>query len=254
MNRRFLPLAALGLGAWLAFFVSNFPAATALRWFAPDVVRTSNVSGTIWSGTAQLASIDELALRDLRWNIRLAPLLRARLAGSVEASLANGFVNAQFSVSGSEAQFENVQLSTSLSTFAGVMPISGARGAVSARLDSIAFDSQCPGNASGTVRLSDLLVEIMSFTRSANQSVPIGSYEISLSSADEPGVRGTVNSTSGPLEVAASLTLTPECRYTIDARVRERAALPEALRLGLEAMASEPGPEGWRRLEMTGSL
>ncbi|MGD8809438.1 MAG: type II secretion system protein N [Gammaproteobacteria bacterium] len=254
MIRRYLPLIALGIGAWLAFFVSAFPAATALRWFAPDFVLTSNVAGTLWSGSAQLASVADLAMRDLRWQIRPLPLLLARLRGSVEAALSSGFVNAEFSVSAGQTRLENVQLSTSLATFAQVMPISGTSGAVSARLDTLVIEDRCPMSASGNIRISNLLVEIMSFTSAGGQTVAIGSYEIVMSPSAEPGVFGTVSSVDGPIEVAARLALTPECQYSIEARVRERGSVPESLRLGLQAMASEPDPEGWRTLELAGSL
>jgi hypothetical protein len=69
---------ALGAGAYAAFVVATFPAATAYRWLAPPEVRLASVDGTVWSGTAALGSMPGLPLRDIRWNLSALPLLLGR--------------------------------------------------------------------------------------------------------------------------------------------------------------------------------
>src|SRR5690606_2720287 len=45
---------ALGLGAYIAFTLSSFPATAAYRWFAPETLRMAGIEGTVWSGRAAL--------------------------------------------------------------------------------------------------------------------------------------------------------------------------------------------------------
>lgn len=250
--RRFLPLIALGCGAYLAFVVSTFPAAAALRWFAPDEVRAMNVAGTIWSGSARLASISGLALRDLRWEIDAAPLLLARFTGSAQANLPDGFANASFSAAGNRLRLSGVQLSTSISMLGTVLPVSGASGALSAQLDLLEVEDQWPVNAAGTVRVSDLLVEPLPGL--GNQLLPLGSFEIIFTPGSDAGINAAIRDLGGPLEVEASLRLTPAREYTVDGTVRERASAPESLVQGLSFMTGEPGPDGRRAITFTGSL
>ena len=43
---------ALGIGAYLAFALSSFPAGTAYAWFAPAGLQLEGLEGTLWSGRA----------------------------------------------------------------------------------------------------------------------------------------------------------------------------------------------------------
>jgi len=231
-----------------------FPAAAALRWFAPDSVRSSNVTGTIWSGTAQLASVGGLAMRDLRWEIDAAPLLLARLRGSAQAALPNGFANTRFSVSGSEVSLSDVQLSTSLSLLATMLPISGANGALSAQLESLVIAEQWPVSVAGTVRISDLLVEPLPGLGN-DQLIALGSYEVEFQPAlDSSEINASIRDRGGPLEVAADLVLTSAREYRLEGTVAARASAPDSLVQGLNFMTGEPGPDGRRPLSLTGSL
>lgn len=250
--RRYIPIIALGCGAYLAFAVSMLPAASALRWFAPDTVRTMNVSGTIWSGSSQLASVEGLALRDLHWEIDAAPLLLARLSGSAQANLSNGFANASFTAAGSTLRLRDMQLSTSVALLRSILPISGASGALSAQFDNLELEDQWPVDAAGTVRVSELQVEPLPGL--GNQLLPLGSFEITFSPTTEPGVAASIRDLGGPLEVSANLRLTPAREYAIEGTVRPRASAPESLVQGLNFMTGEPGPDGQRPLTFSGSL
>ena len=250
--RRFLPLIALGCGAWLAFTASTIPAATVLRWFAPDTVRVSDVSGTIWSGSAALASVDGFPLRDLRWQIDALPLLLARLSGSAEADFSNGFVNTQFSVAGDTVSLSALQLSTSVATLANVMPVSGVSGGISAQLDSLTLASQWPTDAAGAVRISNLIVEPLPGLGTVPMA--LGSFEVTLIPTDGQGLRGAIADLGGPLEVAAELSLSPTREYQLNGTVRERSSAPEELVHGLNFMTGAPDAQGRRELTFAGSL
>ncbi|MGD8324401.1 MAG: type II secretion system protein N [Gammaproteobacteria bacterium] len=262
--RRYLPWIALGLGAYLAFLISSFPAETALRWFAPQSVRTSNVSGTIWSGTAQLASVDDFAMRDLRWEIEPLPLLLARLGGAAQARMASGFADTRFSVSRNRVRLTDLQLSTTLASLAPVLPVSGASGAMSvqfgaldlervlADINSQQVEILWPINANGTIRISDMLVE--PYAGLGNQLIPLGSYELEFSESSPSATTARVRDLGGPLEFNGLLRLTPSREYALEGQVLVRPGASEALTQGLNFMAEDPGPDGRRALSLSGSL
>lgn len=262
--RRYLPFIALGFGAYLAFLISTFPAETALRWFAPENVRTSNVSGTIWSGSAQLASIEDFAMRDLRWDIDALPLLLARLGGAAQARMSNGFADTRFSVSGNEVRLTELQLSTSVATLSSMLPVSGASGAVSAQfaelqldrvfteIDSRQVEMLWPVSAIGTIRISDLIVE--PYAGLGDELIPLGSYELDFTQSSESVTQAQIRDLGGPLEFNGTLSMTPAREYALEGQILTRSDAARSLEQGLNFMAGEPGPDGRRTLSLSGSL
>src|SRR5262245_6777940 len=84
---------AVGVGAYVAFTLATFPAATALRWFAPHGVTFAGVAGTLWSGSAASCSAQGLTVEQVRWQTRPLQLLLGRVVASVEARIPDGFVS-----------------------------------------------------------------------------------------------------------------------------------------------------------------
>lgn len=266
--RRFLPLIALGIGAYIAFLISAFPAVTALRWFAPPQLRTSNVSGTIWAGTARFASVDRFAVRDLSWNVDALPLLLARLGGDVQARLSNGFVNTRFSASGSRIRLQDLQLSTTIGALSTALPVSGARGALSAQFDDLELEATAPADSStsdaasavrywptladGSIRVSDLLVE--PYAGLGSGLIPLGSFELDLSGTSPEALAAQIRDLGGPLEFTGMLRVTPRLQYSLSGLIAPRANASEQLVQGLAFISSEPNAQGKRTLTLEGSL
>ncbi len=243
---------ALAVGAYVAFLVSQFPAATALRWFAPPQFIASGVTGTIWSGGAQLASLPGLPLRDLRWNISGARLFLLTLSGQFSARLSDGFLQSGFARSFGGTRLDDLQLSTSIETVAGVLPVSGVLGQMSATLDSLRMAEQWPTEVVGTIRLSRLEVE--PFAGAGNRMITLGDYELVFSETQDSVVRGVVRDTSGPLELDATLALYPNREYELAGWLVARPDAQRELLQGLSIMLPEPDPDGRREFSFPGSL
>jgi general secretion pathway protein N len=88
-------LVSIGLVTFVSAFVVMFPARVAYDWFAPSTVQVSGLEGSIWSGSAAEASVAGLYLRDLAWRLRPLRLFTGKLAASIEASPASGFLEAE---------------------------------------------------------------------------------------------------------------------------------------------------------------
>lgn len=92
-------LAGAGLVALLLSLVGLIPAHVALAIFGVPADTVSGVSGTVWRGSFQRLTINNVVLGPVSWQARPSRLLLGRLAGDVEATLPDGFLNTGVAVS-----------------------------------------------------------------------------------------------------------------------------------------------------------
>lgn len=243
---------ALGFGAYAVFAVATLPAGTLYRWFAPDTLRLSDISGTVWTGRAALGSVPGLPLHDLQWRLDGWPLLLGRVSGHVEARLADGFVNADATASRGGIVLRHVQASTSLPTLRKLLPIRATQGLVSLSLDRLRLVDGFPTDVIGNVQIDKLRVAPLVAGKNAGL-IPLGNYAVKFSD-DAGAVAATIRDTGGPLEVAATLRLTKDRAYKLAGRLRPRADASDELVQGLNLMTGEPDAKGFRHFNLDGSL
>ena len=249
-------LVALGCGAYVAFALLQFPAATAYRWFAPDSAVLSGVSGTVWAGRAALASIGGLPMRDLEWDLKALPLLIGRASGHLSGRLADGFVDASAAAAWRTLNLSDLELATSLDTLGVWLPLQGARGSVSVNLEELTLRNNWPMSIVGSVRVGQL--EVPPLVPGGNAAlVPLGGYELTNFALAERRLAAQLRDTGGPLEVSGTVALTLQTAGSLrgavpsfDGRVRERADLPAELREPLEFLTAEIDGSGWRTLNL----
>lgn len=256
---------ALGFGAYIAFVVATFPAATAYRWLvpealrvsgiAPDTLRLSGVTGTVWDGAASLASVPGLPLHDLRWDLRGWPLLLGRVSGQVQVRLPDGFVSVDATATRRAVTLKNLRASTSLPVLSTLLPISGTQGLVSVSLDRLRLVNDFPTAVAGTVRIEKLKVTpLVAVAGKGPGLVALGDYEITFKPGGDAAVAAAIRDTGGPLEVNATLTLTKNRAYKLDAKVRPRADASDELVQGLKLMTGAADAKGFREFALNGSL
>jgi general secretion pathway protein N len=246
---------ALGIGAYLAFALSSFPAGTAYAWFAPAGIQLQGLEGTLWSGRAAAANVGELSLHDVRWNVHAWQLLLGRLAADLRAQLDEGFVAAQVKATRSHVSLSEVRASTSLPTLRAVLPVGGVRGEANLTLSALELDvaKAWPTKVVGDLKLLQLETVPFSLGGPRGKLVPIGNYAVRFTDGAGP-VNATFNDTGGPLEVSGTLAVNAARGYKIDGLIKARADAPQELVDGLNVMTSEPDAEGRRRLTLSGSL
>jgi general secretion pathway protein N len=244
---------ALGIGAYLAFTLSRFPAAVAYRWFAPPNIILNEVSGTVWSGSADTGRLEGIDLGGLRWRIAAPALLIGRLSVEFEARLNDGFVQGGLTAGLAGLRFTNLSLATTLQNLRGLAPIYAARGEVSAAIDTLEIEAGWPVTAVGEIRIGNLEVAPLLTTGSA-ALIPLGSFVAVLQERQTGTISAALRDAGGPLELAGSAELTADRSYEIDGQLRPRADAADELIQGVQFMTSEPDAEGWRRITLTGSL
>jgi general secretion pathway protein N len=246
---------ALGIGAYLAFALSSFPAGTAYAWFAPAGLQVQGLEGTLWSGRAAAANVGELALHDVRWSVHAWQLLLGRLAADLRAQLDEGFVAAHVKATRSHVSLSEVRASTSLPTLRPLLPVGGVRGEANLTLSALEIDvaKAWPTKVIGDLKLLQLETVPFSVTGARGKLVPIGNYAVRFTEGAGP-INATFNDTGGPLEVSGTLVVNAARGYKLDGLIKTRPDAPQELVDGLDVVASEPDAEGRRRLSLNGSL
>jgi len=245
---------ALGVGAYLAFTLSTFPAGTAVHLFVPPPVVLNGIQGTVWSGSAASGTIGGLPVQDLRWHVRPWTLLTGRVGANVEARLADGFLNTGITASTSRVQFNDLRGGTSLATVASMVPVSGMSGQASVALSSLEIENGWPTHIVGELKLAALQVAPFIPSGRSGNLVPLGDYTVTFGEAPARTIAARFVDNGGPLEVAGTLALTPAREYTLDALIKPREGAPQQLVDGLNVMTADPDANGRRRLTLTGSL
>ena len=243
---------ALGLGAYLAFAISMFPAAIAYRWLAPDNVRLAGIDGTVWSGSAAIGSVGNIGFHDLEWQLQPWRLLFARAGGQLQARFADGFVTTRVEAGLSQIALSDLQASTSLVGLQDLLPLGGIEGLVSANFASLLIDNDWPVEANGEVRVAQLAVPPLMAPGSA--LIELGNFQIRFSPGEPPDLVGAFEDQGGPLEVSGMVRVSPNRSYVIEGSARSRPEAPETLRQGLEIMTAPPDAEGLRAFNISGSL
>jgi general secretion pathway protein N len=244
---------ALGVGAYLAFTLATFPAATAIRWFAPPEVAIAGVEGTLWSGGVLSCSVGGFRAEAVRWRIRPWSLLLGRVTGAVEARIPDGFVSTQLTATPNRVRLDALRGATSLSALSGALPISGMRGQASLELDHLEVVDGWPTSIVGELRLAKLEATPLISTGSG-ALVALGDYKVTFTPASEREVAAEFTDEGGPLAVTGTVKLDAARAYTFDALIAPRPGADESLVQGLAVMSGEPDAQGRRRLTLTGTL
>ena len=244
---------ALGVGAYIAFAVANFPAAQAYQWFAPPVVRLAGVTGTVWSGAAEVGNVAGLPLSNLRFRFQPLALLLGKLSGTVEARLPDGFFDTEITATTERISLHELRAATSLQSLREFLPIYGTQGQISLTLDSLEIENGWPAVAVGEARIGQLRVAPLLPTASGNL-IELGDYSARFLEQVEPGLSADITDLSGPLELEGHATLLPDRSYSLEGRIRARPEAAPELVQGIEIMTSEPDAEGRRAFTLAGSL
>ena len=245
---------AVGVGAYLAFTLSSFPAGVAYAWFAPPDLELAGVEGTFWSGRAAGGNVGELSLREIRWRVHPWQLLLGRIAAEVRAQLTDGFVSAEVKATRSRVELSDVRASTSLPALLRNVPLLAAmRGDASLSLTKLEIDNGWPTKVVGELKLARLETVPLISSGARVKLVPIGDYVVRFVDG-AGGLHATFNDTGGPLEVSGTLVVDGARAFTLDCLIKPRADAPQELVDGIKAQTADPDAEGRFHLTQIGSL
>lgn len=234
-------LVIVGTITFLLGIIALFPARVAYHAFAPDQMRLSGISGSIWEGGALEGQVGGLYFSGLRWSLKPLALLTARLAYETSVDPAGGFVEADVAFGiGGRIVLTDVEGAVSISALQSVVPAPGIEGNLRLQFAELTIADGLPTSAEGTVEVIGLIARGLSPT-------PIGDFKAELVSADG-GIAGSVEDLAGVLDIAGSLTVSTDRSYSLTGMVAPTSTAPDTVinQLRFLGTANERGQREFR--------
>ncbi len=225
---------AIGAIALLVVAIFALPASLVGRLLPPGVQAT-DYSGNFWHGAAAKIIINGYPCGAVEWQLHPWELVRLRLG--IDLHWAKGdfglAARGHLRLHGIEA--DSVTGGGALEELGSLTGLAGWRAGVAVAIDrfSASFDRLIA--ITGDINVSDLHIA------SIGDDINLGAYGMHFdppAAGPSGALVGQIRDTSGPLEVHATLTLTPQTHTSVlSGTARERAAAPPALRSALEDLA-----------------
>lgn len=245
MQRR-TRLVATGALVFLAGLVLLFPARVAYEWFAPETVRLSGISGTVWSGSAAEGTFGTFYAGNLGWRFRPAALLTGKIGYAVTADPAGGSFASDVGIAaGGSLHLTELRARLPLAALGNAAAAAGADGRIDLQFDTLVLDDGWPVRAAGAADLRGLVVPVLS-------SAPLGDYHAVFETADDL-VTGRFEDASGVLDLAGTLELRADRTYVLSGRVRATNTAPPGLVQQLRFLG-QPDADGMRSFRFEGEL
>ncbi len=227
----------VGVLATLIFVVSALPAAVVVH-FLPPYLKASDLSGSLWHGSAGHVIVNGRDAGSLEWRLHPASLLSLAVDSELH------WVKVSFVVDGT-ARFG---LHSVRATLRGGGPIEdladlgvapGWRGVAAVAVRNLVFNYSTLSALAGDVSVSDLA------SAQLGAGAPLGNYQLHFADdavGADGSVTGTLKDLGGPLRIQGTLRLsqTP-LGGTVSATVREGADIAPALRSQLDSLAQMRG-------------
>ena len=248
--KRLWPLVALGVGAFVLFALVSFPASVVLSWLDSTGVTAGGVSGTIWSGRAQVLQIQGVHVGSVEWKLHILPLFTAHANADVKVTRIDGFATTQLSAGfGGTVRLKSMTASLPLSALPTYVVPGGWNGTLNGRFAEVTLEHGWPTRVDGTLDVVDL-------NGPARHPDKVGSYRIVFdpSASTAEVLKGAISDAGdGPLQISGTIELKSDRSYALDALVAARPNAPRNLVQTLEFLGP-PDAQGRRQFSMAGTM
>ena len=248
---QYLPLLVFGLLVYLAALVMSFPAERAYSYWkansgARPLVALLGLSGSVWSGKADVAVIQGQRLEAVEWSLRPWALLWGQVGLGWRFQLGEGYGQGEttLGLDGSIA-FAKLEAKLPAKLVATVAKAGALRpsGSVSLNLEDVLWNGQSLLSANGRVAWFGAGISLF-------KPIKLGDLSLSLETSDDK-VKGVVADNGGPLSIDGLLSLAADGDYQFNGSLAARndKALEQALR-----SVGRPGADGKIQVNQSGNL
>ncbi|HZD52325.1 MAG TPA: type II secretion system protein N [Woeseiaceae bacterium] len=230
----------------MAGLIVLFPARVAYHWIAPDTVRLSGITGTVWSGTAAEGSFGGVYVSNLTWRFRPLALLTGKAGYSIAGDPVSGSFAGNVAIGpGGAIHLSDLSARLRIAAVSSLGMVAGVDGMIDLQFDSLVLRDGLPVRGSGTVQVVDLVARQLS-------SSPLGDYRARIRTLKDV-VSGEIEDVSGVLDVAGTLELRPDRSYALIGKVAATDGAPARVVQQLGYLGS-PDANGMRSFRLEGRL
>jgi hypothetical protein len=243
-----LRLVWLGLAAFLLAMITVLPVRW-IAWLAPAQVKCTTWAGSVWRGECRGLVVRQegqsLDADLLSWKLHPASLLRLSIKSDFSVRNAQGTGSGVAEIGRNGLMVvEELDVSTLFDRRLATMLPVGWKGQLETRNLTVRMKGNKLQTLSGEINLRDF---------SDARGTSFGSYRLVFPPAAAPPFAGRITDTNGPLEIAASLTISADRRWQLDGLITPRRDAPAELRSNLELL-SAPDASGRYRLLSEGTF
>ena len=239
-------LITLGLAVFAIGVLLSFPARVAYHLFAPEQLKLSAISGTLWSGKAAEGQAASLYLQNLEWSFRPLALFTGKLAFDTRLDPAGGFLQTQVALGfGGRVMFTDLDGAVPINALQGLLPAPGIGGNARLQFSELTIDDGLPVAADGTLDVQALSIRGLSPT-------PVGDFRAELSTTED-GISGSVEDLAGMLDIAAALKVASDRSVSLVGLVAPTPATPQTLNNQLRFLGSA-NERGQREFRFEGEI
>lgn len=239
-------LITLGVGTFIVGVILFFPARVAYQWFAPEAVKVSGISGSVWRGSASEALVGGIYLRELDWRIHPLGLITGKLSYAIESELASGFLRGDIGIGITGTIVgRDIDAALPLQVMQSALGVPGLQGSLSAQINEIEIDDGLPVAIDGVVNVSRLIVPLV-------QRESLGGFKAEFFTQDS-GVVASVEDTEAVIDIAGSLQVSADRSYQFIAQISPKANTPAPVREQMRFLGSA-NERGQHELRLEGQL
>ena len=246
MRQRTL-IVVVGGVVFLGVGLATLPASL-LASHLPSEVTAEGVSGSVWSGAADVIRLRGQPLGAASWTAEPLALLSGRLNYHVELERPDGFARGRLGASlGGALLGEDLEFDLPMSALGGGPSGSGWLGSVAAQLKTLRLENGWPVALNGHVTVAKL--------QPPGAQVAIGSYAIDFDPPGDSGDKliGRVRDVDSPLLVRAQLVLKHDRSFSLEGDVTPRPGAPQEVMQAV-AFLGAPDAMGRRQFVLGGSF
>lgn len=224
-----------------------FPARVAVHWFLPSEIAIAGIEGSVWSGSADEASVSGMYCRDVSWSINALRLFTGKLSYRISATPVSGFLESDVNLGfGGGISLSNLTAALPLELFEDVAAIRGLRGSASFDFERVEIVDNLAVVADGTLQVANLVVPTI--TRE-----PLGGFEAQFFTQNN-GIAASIEDTDGVVELAGSIQVRKDRSFEFIGQVIVKPGTPESLRQRMKKFLPPPNERGQQEIRLEGIL
>ncbi|NNF15382.1 MAG: type II secretion system protein N [Gammaproteobacteria bacterium] len=240
---------ALGAVAYLLLAVITAPASLLFRWIAPDNVTASGVNGTVWRGSAERITMDQMPLHDVSWVVKPLAFLTFKAGASLEAKIPGGQIRGEIANSffGQTGVAKNIRAVVDLESLGIAIGqpflVNGKMGII---LERLSWKSGQLSEITGNVTLAELSDMIT--------STLLGTFEIEFPDNQNEQIRGIIKDVDAIFKLDGAVTITSAGAYQFDAVIQPTADTSPEVVDSLPMIGAQRDPDGNYAVSSSGSI
>lgn len=230
----------VGIIAYLAFLITTIPAAPVFGMYKDHIpVTITKVSGSLWSGQADIIITNKLVLKDVQWSFLPLRLLLAQIAIDVDAAFNNNPLNARLSVGLSgDLDVHDLDMKLDATDVASmfVLPIGELSGNFLLQISNATFQPGSVPHIVGTLNWNQAAVTVA-------ETADLGNVAVLINENDDSPLTASISNNGGQLTLNGGLNTDQAGNYSLKLNIRPNASASYNL-INTLSMIAKKQPNG----------